>query len=166
MSTLFNHLFSSVSVDSFTAFTTVPWCMHVHFSACKQAAAHPGSTSERRLLRHQHHTQAYSCDTHQRLTEKRRNCWIKKNKKMQICEDGDVKCNSIMCSVYKHAWVFFTKNAVHARPVVGMSLCSFSRSPCEWDCFDKIVICTQNFSKMKEGKTFPILVHCFHVIVQ
>ncbi len=30
----------------------------VSSSACKQGAAHPGSTSERRLLRQQHHTHA------------------------------------------------------------------------------------------------------------
>ncbi len=38
--------------------------MGVHSSACKQAAAHPGSTSECRLLHQQHYTHAswFSCE--------------------------------------------------------------------------------------------------------
>ncbi len=46
------------------AFARVPRRMGVHSSACKQAAAHPGSTSECRLLHQQHYTHAswYSCE--------------------------------------------------------------------------------------------------------
>ncbi len=57
--TLFNNLFSSVS--EFDTLMTVPRHMHVHSCLRKQAAAHLGSTSERRLL----HSQ-------RRLTQKRR----------------------------------------------------------------------------------------------
>ncbi len=59
-------------------FTTVPR-MCVHSSGCKQGAAHSRSTSERRLLRQQHHTHAswYSREWQWRLTQKRRNRWIK-----------------------------------------------------------------------------------------
>ncbi len=42
-------------VSLYCVFTRVPWCMRVNYSVCKQAAAHPGSTSERQLLCQQHH---------------------------------------------------------------------------------------------------------------
>ncbi len=60
----FNHQFLLFCVSLPRAFTRVSRCMRVHSSACKQGAAHPGSTSECRVLRQQHHTHAswYSCD--------------------------------------------------------------------------------------------------------
>ncbi len=62
------------------AFTREPQRMCVHSSACLQGAAHPGSTSERRLLRQQHHTYRMRHVTLMnawwRLTRKRRNSWI------------------------------------------------------------------------------------------
>ncbi len=58
--------------------------MVVHFSACKQGAAHPGSTSECPLLRQKHHTHRLwyiDCGTpvnvQWKLTQNRINCWIK-----------------------------------------------------------------------------------------